>query len=236
MEFNSANSSISEQSECVIGQCLNAMNEELLVSAAKSGDRIAFEELYVRHSSKILPRLCRITKNLEDAEDALQDAALRAFLHLKSFEGRSSFASWLTTIAVNSALMALRKRRRAEISIEQTSDDENSSRRWELPDHAESPEARYVRCEQETLLAEAIQRLPGIFREIVELQHSNEYSTMQLAGELGISLAAAKSRLMRARKTLQRFSSMRVNCGVKSKSISEPLRLRIRSTGAAVRG
>jgi len=226
------NSSTLEQNPCVIGQCLRAMNEQLLVSAAKSGDRMAFEELYVRHSSKILPRICRITKNLEDAEDVLQEAALRAFLHLRSFEGRSSFASWLTTIAINSALMALRKRRRAEISFEQTFDDENGSRRWELPDNSETPEARYARCERETLLAEKIQRLPDIFREILVLQESNEYSTMQLAEELGISLAAAKSRLMRARKSLRGLSKVRIHCGPNSKPAGESLKPRIRS-GAA---
>jgi len=233
MEFNIVNSSISEQNACVIGQCLNGIDEELLVSAARSGDRSAFNELYVRHSRKVLHRVYGITRNLEDAEDVLQEAALRAFIHLKSFEGRSSFSSWLTRIAINSALMTLRKRRRVEISIEQTRDDESTSLRWEPCDDAETPEARYARCEREALLAGAIQRLPGIFREILELQESNEYSTMQIAGELGISLAAAKSRLMRARKKLRRFSTQR---GLKSSSTGESPKPRIRSRVATVRG
>jgi len=233
MEFKSVNSSISQQNACVIGECLRATNEELLVSAAKSGDRMAFEELYERHWRKILPRICRITKNPEDAEDVLQEAALRAFLNLKSFEGRSCFSSWLTTIAINSALMALRKRRRAEISFEQIFDDENSSRRWEPRDYGETPEARYARCERETLLAQATQRLPDIFREILELQESNEYSTMQLAAALGISLAAAKSRLMRARKRLRGISKARIHCGPNSKPAGGSLKPRIRSGAAA---
>jgi len=218
MEFNSLNSSISEQNQCVIGQCVKAMNDELLVSAARAGDTIAFNELYARHSRKVLPRIYRITKNREDAEDVLQEAALRAFLHINSFEGRSSFLSWLTRIAINSALMVLRKRRTAEISIEQMSDDEESSRPWEPCDHKETPEARYVRCEREALLMTAIQRLPFIFREIVELQQTDEYSTTQIAEELGISLSAAKSRLMRARKTLRRLSKTRVHSGLKCAS------------------
>src|ERR1700757_4578704 len=100
------------------------MDDELLVSAASAGDSSAFVELYERHSRKVLPRIYRITKNREDAEDAFQDAVLRAFAHMKGFEGRSNFTSWLTRIAINSALMVLRKRRGgAEISIEQMSDD-----------------------------------------------------------------------------------------------------------------
>jgi RNA polymerase sigma-70 factor, ECF subfamily len=216
MEFESLNSSISEHNACIVGQCLSAMNEELLVSAARAGDRSAFNELYARNSKKIMQRIYGITKNREDAEDLLQEAALRAFLHLKSFEGRSSFSSWLTSIAINSALMALRKRRRGEVSFDQTCDDEDRSRSWDPCDDAETPEARYARCEREALLVKAIQRLPYMFREIIELQGSHEYSTMQIAEELGISLPAAKSRLMRARKTLRRFSKPPINCSLKS--------------------
>lgn len=218
MQFNSVNSSIEEQNACVIGQCLSAMDEELLVSAARSGNTSAFNELYERHSKKVFPRIYRITKNREDAEDVLQEAALRAFLHLESYEGRSSFLTWLTRIAINSALMALRKRRNNQISIEQMSDDEETSRPWEPCDDGETPEARYVRCEREALLMNAIQRLPHIFREIVELQRSDEYSTTQIAEELGISLSAAKSRLMRARKSLRRLSKARIHGNLKSNS------------------
>jgi len=189
----------------VIAQCLNATDEDVLVSAARAGDRSAFVELYERHSRKVMPRIYRITKNREDAEDAFQDAVLRAFVHVKSFEGRSNFASWLTRIATNSALMVLRKRRRgAEISIDQMGDDDESSRPWELLDNSETPEACYARREGEQLLRNAIERLPGIFREAVELHHAREYSTGQVAAELGISLSAAKSRLMRARRTVRR--------------------------------
>ncbi|MGA7312822.1 MAG: sigma-70 family RNA polymerase sigma factor, partial [Silvibacterium sp.] len=151
------------------------MNEEVLVSAARSGDPGAFVELYERHSKKVLPRIYRITNNREDAEDAIQDAVLRAFVHVKSFEGRSSFASWLTRIAINSALMVLRKRRAGtEIPIEQLSEQSENRRAWEPQDHAESPETYAARRQSEELLRNAIQRLPCIFREAVELQQAEE--------------------------------------------------------------
>ena len=187
-----------------IGECLSAWGDELLVSAAKAGDRRAFVELYERHSRKVLPTIYRITKNREDAEDAFQDAVLRAFVHIKSFEGRANFTSWLTRIAINSALMLLRKRRHGEISIEQVCDDCGNSRAWEPRDVAETPEARYARLECEELLWSAIQRLPCAFRDALELQQSREYSTSQIAEELGISVPAAKARLMRARRTMRR--------------------------------
>jgi len=205
MQADLANASIPEQNCVLIAPCLSAMNDEVLVSAARSGDSGAFIELYDRHAKKILPRIYRITKNREDAEDALQDAVLRAFVHVKSFEGRSSFTSWLTRIAINSVLMLLRKRRGGiEIPIETLFDHSANRRTWETQDNADTPEAYYARRQSEKLLRDAIQRLPGIFRDVVEVQHAQECSTGRVAAELGISESAVKSRLMRARKVLRR--------------------------------
>ena len=205
---NLVNLPIPNHNNVVIGECLSAWDDDLLVSAAKAGDRKNARLNFTNAISKkgqSLPRIYRITKNQEDAEDAFQEAVLRAFVHLKSFEGRSNFTSWLTRIAINSALMVLRKRRGGEVSFEQICDDpEKNARAWEPRDLAETPETRCSRRESEQLLRKVIQQLPCIFREAVELQLAREYSTGQIAQELGISLSAAKSRLMRARKTMRR--------------------------------
>jgi RNA polymerase sigma-70 factor (ECF subfamily) len=217
-QANLVNTSTPEHNNVAIAGCLSTMDDTRLVSAARAGDRNAFTELYERHSRKVLPTVYRITKNREDAEDAFQDAVLRAFVHLKSFEGRSNFTSWLTRIAINSALMLLRKRRHDEISIEQVGDDSGNFRAWEPPDVAETPEARYTHLECENLVRSAIQRLPCIFRDPLELQHSRQYSTRQIAEELGISIPAAKTRLMRARRTLRRRLS-----GTRPRNGSKPV-------------
>jgi RNA polymerase sigma-70 factor (ECF subfamily) len=100
--------------------------------------------------------------------------------------------------------MVLRKRRRvAETPIEQMCDDSGTLRTWEPPGHSETPEACYARRESEEMLRNAIQRLPCILRDALELQHSREYSASQIAEELGISVPAAKSRLLRARKAIR---------------------------------
>ena len=210
-QANLVNSPVPVRNNVVIAEALNTLDDDFLVSAARAGDSSAFVELYERHSRKVLPRIYRITKNREDAEDAFQDAVLRAFVHMKGFEGRSNFTSWLTRIATNSALMLLRKRRGGrEISIEQMGDDPENLRPWEPRDRGETPEDCCARQESEELLRATIQRLPCIFREAVELQHAREYSTGQIAEELGISVSAAKSRLMRARRTVrQRLSRAR---------------------------
>jgi RNA polymerase sigma-70 factor (ECF subfamily) len=179
------------------------LDDELLVLAAKSGDAAAFAELRRRHSDKVLRTIYRITRNWEDAEDAVQDSFLKAFLHLKEFEGRSSFTSWLTRIAINSALMNRRKKRFYEISIDSIDDNAGTSKSWELPDHGENPERCYARAERDELLKSAIHRLQPKFREVVELQQTNNLSTKELAQVLGISVAAVKSRLIRARMALR---------------------------------
>src|ERR1700742_1292095 len=95
------------------------VSDKRLVAVAKNGDKSAFDELYKRHAEKMFRTTRRITRNREDAEDAVQECFLNAFVHLKSFDGRSQFSTWLTRIAVNSALMSLRKNRRSrEIPLE----------------------------------------------------------------------------------------------------------------------
>jgi RNA polymerase sigma-70 factor (ECF subfamily) len=206
-EDNSIQGSISEKDNVIIDGCLREMNEGLLVSAARSGDRTAFMELCGRDSSRIRGRIHRITRNREDTEDAFQNMLLRAFLNLKSFEGRSSFSSWLTRIAINSALGILRKRRTSELPILLSSDNSANWMPWEIPDQSETPEAYCQRREKEELLRNAILRLPSTFREVVELRHQRDYSTLEIAEALGISVSAVKSRLLRARKAVQLSTS-----------------------------
>src|ERR1700748_3328422 len=90
---------------------LDQASDESLITVAKQGLHIAFEEVCNRYSKRVFATVYRITKNREDAEDAYQEAALRAFVHLKSFDGRAKFCTWFTKIAINSALLSLRQKR-----------------------------------------------------------------------------------------------------------------------------
>ena len=115
-----------------------------LVAATRAGSNAAFEELQSRYSRRLYRRIQFITRNHEDAEDALQETFLRAYLALDSFEGRSRFASWLTRIAINSALMVLRKRRsRPEVQFEPLPDSGEPSQTVDVRDAALNPEQHY---------------------------------------------------------------------------------------------
>ena len=179
-----------------------ACSDEMLVSAAKGGDLASFNTLCERYSPRTLRKIHCITKDWEDAEDALQDALLKAFTHLKTFEGRCRFSSWFTRIAINSSLMILRKRKvRREVSLDDGSDAES----WQLPDpRANSPETLFVQSETKELMRLAVLHLGPRFREIVELRQLHGHSAKFVSQELGITVAAAKSRLSRARTILRK--------------------------------
>ena len=183
---------------------LKLMSDEWLVLAAKDGNISAFAELRNRHFRKLLRTAYRITRNLEDAEDAIQESLLKAFVHLNKFEGRSSFSSWLTRIAINKSLEAIRRRRvNKENSIDAGDDTRKPHEGWELRDLGEDPERHYARHEIGELLRDEIHQLCPNLRTVIELQQEHEYSTQQLADSLGISLAAVKSRLLRARASMR---------------------------------
>jgi RNA polymerase sigma factor (sigma-70 family) len=182
----------------------NTMDEDLLIHAAQAGQERAFVELCNRNSKRVFNTIYGVTKNREDAEDALQDSMMRAFLHLKQFDGRSSFATWFTRIGINSALMILRKKRiRLETSMDST-DDGETWQTWQIADHAPDPEMHYVGNEMSVHLKRAICRLPNSLRSVIERGQLEGHSMKQIARTMGISVPATKSRLARAKVTLRK--------------------------------
>lgn len=179
-------------------------DEHLLVAAAKAGDNAAFEELVSRYEGKIFGMTMSITGNRADAEDATQEAFLKSYAHLGTFQGDSRFYTWLVRIAANEALMRLRKRRPGEFSIDEpvSVGDEDLMPR-DLEEWRPNPEQDYARAEIEQILNEAIERLDADFRIVFLLRDVEEMSTEETAEALGMSIPAVKSRLLRARLKLR---------------------------------
>jgi RNA polymerase sigma-70 factor (ECF subfamily) len=191
------------QDEIDVEFLVPAATDEVLVVAAKSGNHSAFVELWKRYSNIAFKMAYRITGNRDDAEDVIQDAWMKAYVHLETFDGRAKFSTWLTRIAINSALMALRRRRaRPETSME-IMDGETWQPR-EIADPAKDVEELYARHETVEHLRQAICRLKPALRDVVEIHQSNDGSVKELAALAGISVAATKSRLLRARSILRR--------------------------------
>jgi RNA polymerase sigma factor (sigma-70 family) len=182
-------------------------NEASLLATARSGETAALDTLYREHAEKLFRTVHRITRNREDAEDAVQDSLLRAFLHLKSFDGRSTFSTWLTRIGINSALMILRKKRNSrEISAHGSGVDETL---WEVPDSIPNPERRCAEREQGRILKDAISNLRPTIRRALELQMLEHRLMEETAAQIGISVSAAKARVFHAKAALRRSKVLR---------------------------
>ena len=187
-----------------IGYSSTEMSDEMLASRAKSGDTDAFVELSKRHASRVFQATYRVTRNRQDAEDALQDAFLNAFTHMKNFEGRSSFSTWLTRIAINSALMILRKKRNCyETPIDGGDGSVGNFATREPRSPIDDPESHYLRGERHMLLWKAIHQLPPVYREVIQLRQTKERSVREIAQSLDITVPAVKSRLARAKRALR---------------------------------
>ncbi|HEY6442719.1 MAG TPA: sigma-70 family RNA polymerase sigma factor [Candidatus Acidoferrales bacterium] len=178
-------------------------DEPILVAAAKSGDISAFETLVGRYERKIFRLTQNITQNREDAEDAMQEAFLKAFQHLGEFQGNSRFYTWLVRIAVNQALMKLRKRRPNVVSLDEEIDTGEDMMPREVEDWGPSPQQRYEQTELSEILGKVIGELDSPFRIVFQLRDIEEMSTEETAEALGLSVPAVKSRLLRARLKLR---------------------------------
>lgn len=179
-------------------------DEHLLVAAAKGGDAGAFEELVNRYERKIFRLTMNITRNREDAEDAMQDAFMKAFSHLDRFHEESRFYTWLVRIAANEALMRLRKRRPNQFSLDEPIESEDDFVPQQIEDWGPSPEQRFAQTEMRDILRGVIEELPHDFRIVFLLRDVEGLSTEETAGAVGISEAAVKSRLLRARLKLRK--------------------------------
>jgi len=178
--------------------------ESILVEAARSGDIGAFESLVRRYDRNVFRIAQHITQNREDAEDVVQDAFLKAYQNLGQFQGQSKFYTWLVRIAVNEALMRLRRRRpERTVSIDEDVKTEEDSMPREIADWTPNPEQLYTQSELKDILGKTIQGLPPSFRTVFVLRDVEGLSTEETAAALELSVPAVKSRLLRARLQLR---------------------------------
>jgi RNA polymerase sigma-70 factor (ECF subfamily) len=179
-------------------------DEANLVAQAREGDAGAFGELTERYHRNIFRLARNITQNTEDAEDVLQETFLKAFEHLPDFEGNSKFYTWLVRIAVNEALMKLRKRKWDKtvwLDEPVSAGDDTVAR--EIAVWEDNPEQRYSKEELADILDKAINSLAPAYRTVFVLRDVEGLSTEETAEALDLTVPAVKSRLLRARLQLR---------------------------------
>ena len=193
------------QTSCGTGR--DKDSDGALVAATKHGDIQAFEELVLRHRQRVLAVAQRITKNREDAEDVAQESFHKAFLHLDAFHEKSRFSTWLTRIAMNEALMLLRRRRRVFETLPENPENGAEYSLELFVDQSPSPEESCWRRERRQLLTKAINRLDPKVRRTILLRDIEERSVEETAQILGTSIGAVKARVFQGRRKLRRVAS-----------------------------
>jgi RNA polymerase sigma-70 factor (ECF subfamily) len=181
-----------------------ARDESSFVVAAKRGDPAAFEMLCKQSANTVFRVARRMMRSNEDAEDVVQESFQQAFIHLKNFKGDSRFSTWLSRIAINAALMKLRKRRHVwDVSLDESTETEESSSRLDVEDQGLNPEQLYARTERQRILSEAMNELAPGMRKAIELRELGERSTEETARIMGISAGAVKARVFHGRRKLR---------------------------------
>jgi RNA polymerase sigma-70 factor, ECF subfamily len=178
-------------------------DEQKLVEQAKSGHSSAFGQLYERHQLKIYSSAFRILRNAQDAEDAVQQSFQRAFVNLHGFRGDSTFATWVTRIAINEALMMLRRRRMTTPPFETNNHDVNPTSPDDLPDDRPTPEQAFAEKESRAVVAHAVSRLRKNLRTVALLRELQGLSNAETARRLGLTVTAVKARTFHARRHLR---------------------------------
>jgi len=179
-------------------------DETTLVALSREGDTVAFGELVRRYEGKIFRLAQHVTQNREDAEDVLQETFMKAYEHLDQFQGNSKFYTWIVRIAVNQALMKLRRRKTDKsVSLDETIDTGEDTMVREIAAWDEDPEQKFTRDELGGILDTAVQSLEPPYRSVFQLRDIDELSTEETAEALGLSVPAVKSRLLRARLQLR---------------------------------
>jgi RNA polymerase sigma-70 factor (ECF subfamily) len=180
------------------------VDESTLVAQSRQGDTVAFGELVRRYEAKIFRLAQHVTQNREDAEDVLQETFMKAYEHLDQFQGNSKFYTWIVRIAVNQALMKLRRRKTDKsVSLDETIDTGEDTIVREVAAWDEDPEQRFSREELGGILDTAVESLEPPYRSVFVLRDIEELSTEETADALGLSIPAVKSRLLRARLQLR---------------------------------
>ncbi len=171
-----------------------------VVRRVQAGDVEAFEELVRRHSRRVFGTLAGLIGNMDDVRDVTQDVFLKAFEHIGSFQGRSKFSTWLTSIAVNTGRQLLRDRKPLEPLEEE---DDEGFRPRQIQSWAENPEQLFAASQRDELVRMAVLRLPEKYRVVVLLRDIQQLSTEEAASALDLSIPALKARLVRGRLMLR---------------------------------
>jgi RNA polymerase sigma-70 factor, ECF subfamily len=190
------------------------LDDETVIGRVKQGETALFEIVMRRYNQRLYRIIRSILGTDSDVEDVLQEAYMKAYGHLGQFEGRSSFATWLTKIAVHEAMARARKGRRFQPLAEAIGDDESPVE--ELHSPVPDPEQNAAQHELMRLIEEAVDHLPDSFREVFVTREIEQMNQAETAECLGLKEETVKTRLHRARGHIERYLLKRAGQGIRT--------------------
>jgi RNA polymerase sigma-70 factor, ECF subfamily len=182
---------------------ISVLRDPQLANLVKQGNREAFDELIRRHRRRCVNLASSILRDRGQAEEETQNACWKAFEHIDQFHGEAEFSTWLLRIVENQCLMLLRQRRRTQFVHLDDHDSEGGYGRTQLPTPDADPEGEFGKREVLHALQTEIRRIPPLWRKVILMRDVQEMPIQDLADRLGITVPAAKSRLLRARAELR---------------------------------
>lgn len=183
---------------------LSPKSDYELVDEAIKGDQNAFTQLSNRYRSQIYSLLLKMVRNKEEAEDLAQEAFLKAFNAISTFNKEYAFSTWLYKIAINNCIDFLRKKKFKTKSIDRPIETKSGEIKYDLPDSSYNPERRILRKEMSAMIQHAIKALPEKYKTVIVLRHIQSKSYEEIAAILDVPLGTVKARIFRAREMLKR--------------------------------
>ncbi|MCK6620088.1 MAG: sigma-70 family RNA polymerase sigma factor [Calditrichaceae bacterium] len=180
------------------------IEDQKLITLARGGDQKAFEALLKKYRNLVYHVMFKMVRNPQEAEDLCQEAFIKAFGALSSFNEEFAFSTWLMKIATNNCIDYLRKRKLRTYSIDEPLQYKDEQVQVELPDHDPTPDKQLLNEERRKLINDAIQSLPPRYRHVIILRHQEEKSYEDIAEILKLPLGTVKARIFRAREMLNK--------------------------------
>jgi len=194
-----------------MNRTLETLTESQLIEQAQGGDRFAFDELVNLYQPRMLRTALRILRNMDDAEDAVQQAFVAAWKNLDKFRGDSSFSTWITRITLNEALTAMRRRKHQFVQLNESSADQAETFSPLHVSGGEDPEQSILRREREQLLRGSLDSVKPGYREAMQLRLLEDLSLEEISRRLRIPVNTVKIHLYRGRQAMKSFLQQKMS-------------------------
>ena len=186
------------------------LTERELIELARGGDRYAFDELVKTYYPRMVRTAVRMLRDIEDGEDATQQAFTAAWRNLDKFRGDSTFSTWMTRITMNESLSVLRSRKRAFVELEDNTTESNDEAQPVFASNGENPEEALIRKETSQLLHMSMSHVKPVYRMAMQLRLVNDMSVEEIAGRLKMPVNTVKVHLFRGRQSMKAFLEERM--------------------------